>query len=64
MGVPVYFPPTWHWAHATATWAPVKGNWVLLWSVNDAGFQAAVVWQFTQVVGKPPATWLGFFVAW
>ena len=32
VGVPVYLPPTWHWAHGTCWCAPVSGNRVLLWS--------------------------------
>ena len=34
------------------------------WSAKVAGRQAAVVWQLAQVLGKFPATWFGFFVAW
>ena len=63
VGVPVYFPPTWHCAHGTCWCAPVSGNRVLLWS-KVAGLQPFVVWQLAQVMGKPAATWFGFLVAW
>ena len=64
VGVPVYLPPTWHWAQATRWCAPVRGNRVLLWSVKDAGRQALTLWQESHLVGNPAVTWLGSFTAW
>ena len=60
----MYLPPTWQRVQSTFWCAPVRGNRVLPWSVKDAGRQAFTLWQESHFVGKPPATWLGFFVAW
>lgn len=51
---------TWHDAHGTEAWAPVRGNDVVEWS-KDAGCHAVVVWHVVQSVGNPVCG--GLFVA-
>ena len=50
----------WHAAQACVVWTPASGN-VVWTNVAPCHVGAEGLWQPVQSVGKPPATWLGFW---